>query len=173
MATVTYTSREEIEVHKFSALATVAIPLVAIAFQSYFGSRFHFLQYFDIPLIVVVFFSVARRKPIAGLLTGTAVGLVQDALTHLPLGIFGISKSIVGYMASSIGVRMDVENPGSRVIMMFGFTLLHDAVYFGLRNRLLPEMAMPWYFGHELAVALANSLLAVVLFALMDRAKQR
>lgn len=173
MATITYTSREEIDVHKFSPLATVGIPLLAIAFQAYVSTRVRFLQYFDIPLIVVVFFAVARRRPIAGLLTGTFVGLAQDALTHLPLGIFGISKCIVGYLASSIGVRMDVDNPGSRVIMVFGFTLLHDVVYFSLRNRLLPEMAMPWYISHELVVALANAIVAVFLFAWMDRAKRR
>ena len=29
MTTITYTSREEIEVHRFSALATIGIPLLA------------------------------------------------------------------------------------------------------------------------------------------------
>src|SRR3954463_7635781 len=111
MATISYTSREEIEVHKFSPLATAGIPLAALFFQAYVSTRLHWLQYFDIPLIVVVFFAVARRRPIAGLFPGTFIGLIQDSLTHLPLGVFGISKCIVGFLASSIGVRMDVENP--------------------------------------------------------------
>ena len=62
---------------------------------------------------------------------------------------------------------------GFCTLMVFGFSLLHDVAYFSLRNRLLPEMSMPWHVGHELLVALANALLAVLLFAWMDRAKHR
>lgn len=54
MTTITYTSREEIEVHKFSALATVGIPLLAIFFQVYVSSRLGFLKLFDIPLLVTI-----------------------------------------------------------------------------------------------------------------------
>jgi hypothetical protein len=31
----------------------------------------------------------------------------------------------------------------------------------------------PWYWGHTLISAVANGLLAVVLFAALDRVKQR
>jgi rod shape-determining protein MreD len=171
VATLTYTSREEIEVHKFSLLATFGIPILAIFFQVYVSSHFSFLKLFDIPLIVTVFFAVSRRNQVAGLLTGCAIGLTQDALTHLPIGIYGISKTIIGYAASSIGVKIDVENPGSRFLMMFFFTLLHDAIYFIVARYLLflpGELRLP----HELSAALANALLAVLLFALMDKVKK-
>ncbi len=172
MATLTYTSREEIEVHKFSALATIGIPLLAVFFQTYVPSRLHFLQIFDIPLIVTIFFAVARRNPIAGTLTGCLIGLVQDSLTQLPLGMFGIAKSIVGYMASSIGVKIDVENPGSRFLLTFGFTLVHNLIYFLVGVHMI-RLSLEWHTGHELARSLANALLAVFLFALMDRTKKR
>ena len=172
MATLTYTSREEIEVHKFSAFATIGIPLLAIFFQSYVPATLHFLQIFDIPLIVTVFFAVARRNPIAGTLTGCVIGLVQDGLTGLPLGMFGIAKSIIGYMASSIGMKIDVDNPGSRFLITFGFTLAHNLVYF-LVGTYMVRIATEWHTTHELGRALANALLAVVLFAVMDRAKKR
>ena len=172
MATITYTSREEIEVHKFSVLATVGIPLLAIFFQVYVSSHFGFLKLFDIPLIVTIFFAVSRRNQLAGMLTGCAIGLTQDALTHLPIGIYGIAKTIIGYAASSIGVKVDVDNPGSRFLMVFFFTFLHDALYFIVRRRLL-DIPSDWRTLHEAGAALANGLLAVVLFALMDRTKKR
>jgi len=172
VATITYTSREEIEVHKFSILATVGIPLLAIFFQAYVSSHIPFLKLFDIPLIVMIFFAVSRRSQMAGMLTGCAIGITQDALTHLPIGIYGISKTIVGYVASSIGVRVDVDNPGSRFLMMFFFTFLHDGLYFIVSRQLL-GLPADFRILHELSAALGNAFLAVLLFTLMDHTKRR
>ncbi len=171
MATITYSSREEIEVHKFSALATIGVPLLAIFIQAYVSLHLTFLRIFDIPLVVTVFFAVSRRNQVAGLLTGCVIGLTQDALTHLPIGIYGISKTIVGYAASSIGVKVDVDNPGSRFLMVFLFTFVHDAIYFLVRRHLL-VLAADFRFMHVLTAAFANSILAVALFNLMDRMKK-
>lgn len=172
MATLTYTSREEIEVYKFSALATIGIPLFAIFFQVYVSSHWVWLKLFDIPLIITVFFAVSRRNQIAGMLTGCAIGLTQDALTHLPIGIYGISKTIIGFTASSIGVKVDVDNPGSRFLMMFVFTFLHDLLYFIVSRQLL-DLQVNFRLLHELSAGLANAVLAVILFTIMDRVKQR
>jgi len=172
MATLTYTSREEIEVHKFSAVATVGIPLLAIFFQSYVPRTLTFVQIFDIPLIVTIFFAVARRNPIAGTVTGCAIGLVQDSLTGLPLGIFGIAKSIVGYMASSIGMKIDVDNPGSRFLITFGFTVVHNLIHFLVATYMV-RVSMEWHTVPELGRSVANAFLSVFLFAIMDRAKKR
>ena len=172
MATLTYTSREEIEVHKFSVLATIGIPALAIFLQAFVSSRLTFLKLFDIPLIVMVFFAVSRRSQMAGMLTGCAIGLAQDALTHLPIGIYGISKTIVGYAASSIGVKVDVDNAGSRFLMMFFFTFLHDVLYVIVSRQLL-GLPTSFRFLHEVSAGFANAVLAVLLFTLMDRTKQR
>jgi len=172
VATLTYTSREEIEVHKFSFWATVGIPALAIFFQAFVSSRFTFLKLFDIPLIVTVFFAISRRSQMAGMLTGCAIGLVQDALTHLPIGIYGISKTIVGYAASSIGVKVDVDNPGSRFLMMFFFTFVHDVLYVIVSRQML-GLPSTFRFLHEVSAGFANAVLAVLLFTLMDRTKQR
>ena len=71
-------------------------------------------QIIDLPMMVVIFFAVARRNPISGCVTGAIIGLLQDALggpAH-PIGMYGITDTIIGYMASSLGVKIDVENPG-------------------------------------------------------------
>src|SRR6185369_504419 len=109
-------SREGIEVHRFSWITTIFVPLLAIFLQVTVTRKFTGLvPLIDLPLLVTIFFAVARRNPMAGSITGAAIGIVQDAFTHNPIGLFGIAKTIVGYLASSIGVRVDVENPGSRM----------------------------------------------------------
>lgn len=166
-------SREGIEVFRFGPVATVLIPLLALFLQASLPLRFPTLNIFDLPLLVVIFFSVARRSPMAGTLTGCIIGLAKDSLTyaHQPIGLFGISDSIVGYIASSIGVKIDVENPGSRLLMTFCFYLLSRGIYQVLRNMAKQPIDFNW--GHELGAALVNAVLAVGLFMVLDRYKQR
>jgi rod shape-determining protein MreD len=165
-------TREGIEVHRFSLWAGIGVPLLALFLQASLPLRIGFLSIFDLPLLVTIFFAVARRNQIVGTLTGCLIGLVQDSLTHNPLGLFGIAKSVIGYGASSIGVRIDVENPGSRLIMTFGFYLLHRGIY-QIVGRTMARLPIDWNWSNELAAALANALLAMMLFMFLDRLKKR
>jgi rod shape-determining protein MreD len=169
---VTYTSREEIDVHRFSWGTSVGIPLLAIFLQIFLPVRLGFLAIFDLPLLVTIFFAVARRKPITGLLTGALIGTVQDAFTSQPIGLNGIAKTMIGYLASSLGVRLDVENPGSRFLMTFAFYLVHRLIYTVIDTGLVGA-SEPQNWGHLLFCAVCNGALAIPLFALLDRFKQR
>lgn len=165
-------SREGIEVHRFHPLPAIGVPLLALFLQASLPLRFPGFTLFDLPLLVTIFFAVARRNQIAGTVTGCLMGLFQDSLTHQPIGLFGIAKTVIGYAASSIGVRIDVENPGSRLIMTFAFYLLHRGIY-QMIARNMASLPVTWQWGHELAAALANAVVAVFLFALLDKLKRR
>jgi rod shape-determining protein MreD len=169
---ITYTSSEQIEVYRFSIPATILIPLVAIFLQAFLPLKLPFFRIFDLPLLVVIFFAVARRSQIAGLVTGGIIGLVQDALTRQPLGLLGIANTVVGYGASSLGVKLDVENAGARFLVTFFFYIVHELVYFLIAGGLV-GLALKWSWSHEFGSGLANAVLAVPLFALLDRFKQR
>lgn len=169
---VTYTSREEIEVHKFSWVASIGVPLLAIFIQVFFPIRLKFLMLFDLPLLVTIYFAVARRRPIPGLITGALIGTVQDAFGHHYIGLNGIAKTIVGFLASSLGVRLDVENPGSRFLMTVAFYLVHQIVL-AVIDVLLVGTREPWVWSHLLIAAVANGILAVFLFILLDKLKLR
>ena len=71
------------------------------------------------------------------MMTGAIIGLVQDALTHQAIGLYGIAKTVVGYGASSLGVKIDVENPGTRLLVTSGFYLVHQAAYFLVARNIL------------------------------------
>ena len=169
---LTYTSQEQIEVYRFSWPVAIFVPLLAVFLQAFIPLRFPFFSIFDLPLLIVIFFAMARRSQVAGLLTGAFIGLLQDALTHQPIGVYGIAKTVVGYGASSLGVKLDVENAGTRLLITTGFYVVHEFLYF-LIARGLVGLDLHWSWRHELISAVANAVLGVFLFALMDRLKQR
>jgi len=169
---ISYTSREQVDVYRFSWPVAIGVPILAIVVQAWVPTRLTFVKVFDFPMLVTIFFAVSRRNPASGSILGAVIGLTQDALTHLKVGLFGIANTVIGYVASSLGVKIDVDNPGSRFIMTFVFYVLHQLVYFTVARGLVGETIL-WYWGHEIGAALANSLMAVVLFALLDRFKIR
>jgi rod shape-determining protein MreD len=169
---VSYTSREQIEVYRFSWPVAILIPLLAIFLQAFLPLRFPFFSIFDLPLLVVIFFAMARRSQVAGLMTGAVIGLLQDSLTHHPLGVYGIAKTVVGYGASSLGVKLDVESVGTRLLVTSGFYVVHQIIYFTIA-RLLVGLDLHWVWSRELIAAVANAVVGVLLFTLMDRLKER
>jgi rod shape-determining protein MreD len=172
VAITTYTSGEQVEVYRFSIPATILIPLAAVFLQSWLSKRFPFFTVFDLPLLVVIGFATARRSPLAGLATGALIGILQDALTIHQIGLYGISKTVVGFGASSLGIKLDVENAGSRFLLTIFFYVVHEVVYFMIARGLV-GLHMAWSWPHEFLSGIANALLGVFVFLLLDRVKQR
>jgi len=169
---ITYTSGEQVEVYRFGAVTTVLVPLLALFLQAFVPLRFPFFTIFDLPLLVTIFFAMARRNPVTGLLTGAVIGLIQDSLTHQPIGVYGFAKTLIGYGASSLGVKLDVENAGARLLVTLGFYLVHEVVYFSVARGLV-GLNMGWSWAHELLGGVANAVVGVLLFFVLDKLKQR
>src|SRR6267154_382706 len=160
-----------IEVHKFRAGAIIVATLLALVFQSSFPIHFAKAAVLDLPLLVTIYFGLSRRNPSTGLLLGTFIGLLQDSLSKTPLGLFGISKTIIGYLASSIGARLDTEHPLARFALTAAFFALHQGIVVLVQKLLLAE-SQPW-FTTSLAIAcLVNSILAVFLYHFLDRLRK-
>ena len=172
MPIITYTSGEQIEVYRFSLPVTIGVPLVALFLQAFVPLRFPFFNIFDLPLLVTIFFGMARRNPVSGLLTGAIIGLLQDSLTHQPIGVYGIAKTVIGYAASSLGVKLDLDNAGARLLLTLCFYVAHEIVYFMVARGMV-SLTLLWSWPHELLSALANAALGVLLFAVLDRFRQR
>jgi rod shape-determining protein MreD len=169
---ITYTSGEQVEVYRFSVPITIGVPLLAIFLQAFIPRRLPWFSFFDLPLLVTIFFSISRRNPVSGLLTGGIIGLVQDSLGHYPIGMYGIAKTVVGYGASSLGVKLDVENVGARFLLTLGFYLVHAAVYFTVARGLV-NLPLNWSWAHGVAAGLGNALVGIVLYFMLDKFKQR
>jgi len=131
------------------------------------------LDFLDLPLLITIYFGLSRRNPSTGLLLGTTIGLLQDSLSGptVPLGLYGIAKTVVGYLASSIGARLDTEHPLARFALTAGFFVLHQAVMV-LTRRLLLAQPEPWFNMHLVMAAGVNAVLGVPLFLLLDRLRR-
>ena len=173
MLTPSYNSRRELEEHSFNPAIALLVPLVAILLQVLVTKTFPQLFLLDLPLLVTVFFAVSRRSPIAGALTGMVIGLLEDMLTGQRIGINGLAKTVIGYVAASIGLRVDVEALPTRVLMIFVFSLANSLLLFFIVRRLLGLEAHQFLWRHELLRAAINTAVAIPLFYLLDRAKRR
>jgi rod shape-determining protein MreD len=165
-------SRREVEPESYPIFLYIAVPLVAIGLQSFVTLHFAGFAILDLPLLVTIYFAINGRNPIAATFAGTLIGMAQDALTHRPLGVNGIAKAVIGYLAASLGVRIDTENHGTRLLLGFVFMLLHSAIFLVITRRLL-GLEVGWSWVHELIRGVVNALVGVVLFALLDQAKNR
>ncbi len=160
-------SRREVGAKSFPLVIYVVVPLLALGLQSLLSLHFTRFDLIDLPLLVTIYYAITQREPVSATLVGTVIGIAQDALTHHALGIFGISKGVVAYMAASLGVRVDTENHGTRLLLTFCFTLVQTAILWLLQRHMLGQ-PLAWHGLHELIRAVVNALVAVILFAVLD-----
>jgi rod shape-determining protein MreD len=155
----------------FRVWVTLAVPFAAILFQVYVPLFFQYLSYLELPLLVTVYFALMRRQPIAGTFIGAGIGLVQDSLSHQPLGMFGIVKTLVGYFAGNVSMRFEVDNPVLRFILGFFFFFFHQFFYWVLMRALLGQQ-LRFDLVQTLIVGLLNALVALPLFHFLDKLKE-
>jgi rod shape-determining protein MreD len=162
-----------IEVHKFRSGAIVVATLLSLMLQAFVPVYISKFAVLDLPLLVVIYFGLSRRNPSTGLLLGMVIGLLQDSLSGptIPLGLYGIAKTIIGYLASSIGARLDTEHPAARFALTMIFFGVHQGVITLTRRMLLAEPE-PWFTLHLAIAAAVNAVVAVILFALLDRLRK-
>src|SRR5216110_3995910 len=162
-----------IEVHKFRTGAILIATLLALVIQAWFPLHFARAALLDLPLLVTIYFGLSRRNPSTGLLLGTAIGLLQDSLSGptIPLGLYGIAKTIIGYLASSIGARLDTEHPAARFALTAAFFAAHQGLIV-LTRRILLAQPEPWFNTRLFVAALVNAFVAVFLFLLLDRLRR-
>lgn len=171
MSGLAASSRREVEAQPYPLLLYIAVPLIAIGLQSFVTLHFARFAILDLPLLVTIYFGINGRNPIAATFLGTFIGIAQDALTHRPLGVNGIAKAAIGYLAASLGVRIDTENYTTRLLLGFVFTVLHSAIFLLITRRLL-ALEVDWSWLHELVRGLVNAVVGVGLFALLDLARR-
>jgi len=156
---------------RFRLAVLLIVPVAAILFQVYVPLFFEFAAHLAFPLLVTVYLSVLRRNPVFGIFVGASIGLVQDSLSHQPLGMFGIAKTLVGYAAASIGMRFDVSHPVVRFVLGFLFYLFHEACYWTL-NLVLLGQSREVAVSSVLLVAFLNAVVTIPLFYFLDTLKE-
>jgi len=160
------------QVSRFRARVLLFVPLAAILFQVYVPRFFIFLGYLELPLLVTIYFALMRRSQIGGLFIGAFIGLAQDSLSiKQPLGMFGIVKTLVGYFAASVGLRIDVEHSAIRFLLTYFFYFFHQFLYWVLVRGLLGKQ-IAFEVQLTLLLGLLNAVVGVTLFHFLDKLRE-
>jgi rod shape-determining protein MreD len=164
-------SQREGQVSHYRAWVMLAVPLAAVLFQVYVPLFFQFLGFLEMPLLVVVYFALMRRSQISGLTVGALVGLAQDSLSKNPLGMFGIVKTLVGYFAASVGLRLDVDHAFLRLLLVFFFYVFHQFFYWVMTRALLGK-PLAFELQMTLMLGMLNAVVGVSLFHFLDKLRE-
>jgi rod shape-determining protein MreD len=160
--------RRNLGIRHYPLLVYALVPLVALVLQAWLPRLLGGYAWFDLPLVVTIYFALVRRNPIQGTLMGAGLGILEDALTHHAIGVSGVAKTVAGFLAGSVGVRIDVEDHTIRLIITFLLSLLSSAIYVFV-YRILLGLDQQWSWLTELMKAVGNSVIAMALFPLLDR----
>ena len=154
--------------------AWIAVPLASLLIQVYLPlfETLRFVSRIDLPLLVTIYFSMMRRSQLRGLAIGAVLGLAQDSVFHQRLGMFGICNTLVGYVAASVGMQLDVEHPVIRLIFAFLLFMFHQFFYWVLERALLAQPAI-FALTTELILGGINAILGIVLFHFLDPLQKR
>ena len=121
-----------------------------------------------VDLVLVAVVAVALTiGPVGGMLAGTAAGLIQDALSSGVIGIGGLAKTIVGFLAGAFGQQFIVTAALPRLVIFVAATVLHGAVFMGLYS-VLDIRAFPAPWKPLAAQALGNALIGIVAFGIIE-----
>ena len=120
----------------------------------------------DLVLVVVVFVALTSG-PATGMFAGSLAGVIQDALSSGVIGIGGLAKSIVGFLAGVIGQQFIVTAAVPRFVMFVAATVMHAAVFMGLYMLLgLRSFPSPW--AAIMSQALGNAVVGMVAFLIIE-----
>jgi len=145
--------------------------IAVVAIQGILAYKFRVFSYFDLPLVFTVYYGFTMGNPVASIIMGGSLGLMQDSLSAALLGTNGFSKTLIGFMAASAGSKFAVDQPITRIFALFLFTLSDALVVTMLTLMISPVSASsyPRALGAWLLSGTFNTLLGLILFGYRDR----
>ena len=120
----------------------------------------------DLVLVVVIYVALTSG-PTTGMLAGSVAGIIQDTLSSGVIGVGGLAKSIVGFLAGVIGQQFIVTAALPRLLMFVAATAVHAAIFMGFYVSLgLRSFPAPW--AAVASQALVNATVGLVAFAIIE-----
>jgi rod shape-determining protein MreD len=158
---------------KYPIWVFLTAPLLALLIQIYLPlfETLKFISKIELPLLVTIYFALMRASQIRGLSIGMVLGLAQDSLLSQKIGMFGICKTLVGYLSASIGTKFDVEHAFVRLILCFVFYVFHQFLYWVLQRALLYQPVI-FDVQTELVLGAINAAIGVTLFHFLDKLRK-
>ncbi len=129
----------------------------AVVLQSSLRALWGPLAYANLPLIVVVYFSL-QRDAVLAVMIGTVAGLGSDVLSGGVLGVGGFSMTLTAYLLAALVTRVMLDNPLLRIPVLAGAAGFNTLVYL-LMHQLLGQPP-----GSPLAGTIAETMAFSVIW---------
>ena len=156
----------------FAIIGRFAVALIAVVvIQGILSFKFKVFGYFDLPLIFSVYYGFTIGNPVASIVIGSSLGLMQDSLSGAVLGANGLSKTLIGFFAATAGSKFAVDQPVARVFALFLFTI-GDGLLVSILGLMVDSTSATTYssaLGGWILSATFNTLLGLILFGYHDR----
>ena len=120
----------------------------------------------DLVLVVVVYVALTTG-PGTGMLAGSVAGIIQDALSSGVIGIGGLAKSLVGFLAGVIGQQFIVTAALPRFVMFLAATVVHSAMFMGLYI-FLGLRSFPSPYAAVASQAVGNAAVGMIAFTIIE-----
>ncbi len=125
----------------------------------------------DFLLVAMIAYALTGNS-LGALLAGMFCGLLSDALSGAPYGLFGIADTIVGYSVAQVAQRLDTQRPGALLLVFGGAAALQQSMLMLLELLVMPRPALP----HPMTLAalvVSTAVLGPVLKALRESLARR
>ena len=166
-----YRTPRKIETYKLKAPALVLIPLFALAIQAYLPLYWSSARLLDLPLVVLIYYGLTRRSPIYAMLAGAIIGIAQDSLTGGAIGLFGSSKTVIGYVAHGLSSLLDTDGFRVRMIIIFFFYMFQTVLIYSLGTFVLGQSNY-LYIVRSVFGGLVNAVIGVLLYRVLDQIRK-
>ncbi len=126
------------------------------------------LSMLDLPLICVLYLTIAKESLLWTIFSGSAIGFLQDSLSVSALGMNGFTKISIGCLAYLANSIFAIDRVITRLILLFASSLLATVLFLLLRILFLNRNET--INGQSLlAVGALNSAVGLPLFYIFDK----
>lgn len=152
-------------------LLRFTVGLVCVVLMQVLGTHFFswFSLVFDLFLVLVVYHSL-DNTPVWSSISGSAVGLVQDALSGGLYGLHGFANTLVAYISCRLQLRLVIQQPAQVGLLFALAAALQLATLAGLQFLMVGGADLPSHWA-MLARALSSGLGGAVLFVVAGKAR--
>jgi rod shape-determining protein MreD len=165
---MTAPAQRPIEVSRTQPAILWVTVFVALLLQTFLPLKIPLARLFDFPLLATIYFAVVRRNKVFAMGLGTGMGLLQDALSHGYIGIFGMAKALIGYLAASASIKFELNDVLARLALTAILVPVHTLSLLALQHGLL-ETPPPFQLLDSASGVLVNVGLGLVMFQILDR----
>jgi rod shape-determining protein MreD len=119
-------------------------------------------------VLVGVTYAATYWGPVAGMVTGTVGGLLQDLLSHGIVGVGGLAKTLVGFAVGTLSAQFIITRAAVRMGVVAGATVAHRLLVLALYALIDQRWpGVPW--AAMLGETVLNALIALAAFQVTER----